>query len=156
MARVEGQVTVRDARVIFRNFSGRPDTFNPQGGKRTFCVVLDDETALRLHNDGWNVKRTKGREGDEDGEVIDSVPYVQVTVGYKVKPPRVVMISQKGRTELTEDSVSVLDSVDIVKCDLSFVPYNYDSKVTGSGISAYLKTMFATIELDEERASVDV
>lgn len=132
---------VEDARLIFRNFSGKEGQYNREGD-RNFSVILDDETANVMLKDGWNVKYLASREeGEED------TPYIQVAVNFNNRPPRVVMITSTARTHLNEDSVSVLDWADIRTCDL--IARAYDWTVNGkSGTKAYLQSMFITIEED--------
>lgn len=133
---------VDDAQIIFRNFSGREDKYNREGD-RNFSVILDEEAALQMLADGWNVKYLAAREeGDAD------TPYIQVAVGYKNRPPRVVLISSAGRTNLDEDSVATLDWVSILKADLIARAYQWEVNGKG-GIKAYLQTMFVTIDEDE-------
>lgn len=142
MSQVDGTVMIEDARLLFRNFSGREGPMNREGD-RNFCVILDEVTARQMEEDGWNVKYLKPRE---DGDVPEA--YTQVSVGYKARAPRVVMITSRGRTELDEESVEILDHVDIVTCDLIFRPYNWE--VGGkTGVKAYLKSLFITIQEDE-------
>ena len=135
-------VQVDDAQIIFRNFEGKETAMN-NAGSRNFCVILDHENAAKLEEDGWNVRYLTAREeGDVD------TPYIQVQVGYKVRPPRIVLISSQGRTNLDEDTVATLDHVQIAKADLIFRPRIWE--VGGkSGVKAYLQTMFVTIDEDE-------
>lgn len=132
---------IEDARLVFRNFAGKEGQFNREGD-RNFAVILDDETAKVMLNDGWNVKFLASREeGEED------TPYIQVSVGFKNKPPRIVMITSTSRTHLNEDSVAVLDWAEVRICDLIARAYHWD--VNGkTGIKAYLQSMFITIEED--------
>lgn len=133
---------VEDARIIFRNFGGAPTKFNPVGGKREFSVVLEPEVAEQMAADGWNVKTLAVRdEGDEE------TPFVTVTVNYGFKPPRVVLLSSAGRTNIDESSIEALDWVDIKTVDI--IARGYDWEVNGKvGTKAYLKTMFMTIDED--------
>lgn len=134
--------TVEDAQIIFRNFSGKEGQYNREGD-RNFAVILGREVADAMAKDGWNVRFLEPREeGDE------ATPYIQVSVNFKNRPPRVVMISSSGRTPLSEDSVEVLDWADIQTVDL--IARGYDWTVNGkSGTKAYLKSMFVTIAEDE-------
>jgi len=135
---------IEGARLVFRNFAGAEGQYNREGD-RNFSVILDDETASRMLADGWNVKYLSPREGDEDAV---ETPYIQVTVSFKNRPPNIMLITSAGRTHLSEDNVAILDWADIRTCDL--VARAYEWTVNGkSGIKAYLKTMFITIEEDE-------
>lgn len=143
------QVTVRDAQMIWRNFEGRETVFKP-AGNRSFNVVLDEKTAQQLSNDGWNVRTKEPRdEGD------DYLHTLEVGVGYKVRPPRVVMITSNSRVNLGEETVGVLDWADIEKVDLIFHAYNWEVGGKG-GVKAYLKTMFVTINEDELEAEYGI
>lgn len=135
-------VTVEDARLIFRNFAGKEGQYN-RAGDRNFSVILPDDVAEQMIADGWNVRYLQARE-----EGDSNTPYIQVAVNFKNRPPRVVMITSSGRTNLDEDSVEVLDWADIRLADLIFRSYSWE--VNGKvGIKAYLQSLFVTIEEDE-------
>lgn len=138
----ENTILMEDCRIVFRNFSGKEGKYNREGD-RNFCVLLPDHLAEQLDEDGWNVKALKAREeGDPDQ------PYLMVTVSFKGRPPKVVMITSRGRTDLSEDEIEVLDWADLKQVDLIVRPYNW---VVGekSGTKAYLKSLFVTIDEDE-------
>ena len=139
--RDDGTLIMEDARIVFRNFSGAEGMYNREGD-RNFCVLLDEDTAQDMIEDGWNVKRLKPREDMEQGTA-----YIQVSVGFKGRPPRMVMITSKGRVELDEESVVLLDWADIDKVDLIIRPYHWN--VNGrTGVKAYLKSIFVVIHED--------
>jgi len=139
------QFMVEDTKLIFRNFAGAENMYNAQGS-RNFAVVLEPEVAEQMAADGWNVKFPEARIEDE--EEIARDPYISVEVSYKNRPPLVVMISSTARTNLNEDSVELLDWADIEKADIIANAYRWT--VNGkSGIKAYLKTLFVTINEDE-------
>ena len=146
----EETVTIENARLLFRNFSGKEGQYN-RAGDRNFAVLLDDKTAEMLSNADWNVRTLKVRE---EGDAPQ--PYITVAVSYKGRPPRVVMIGSRGRTDLGEEEVEVLDWVDIANVDLIIRPYEWT--VNGkTGVKAYLKSIFVTIDEDDlERKYADV
>jgi hypothetical protein len=131
-------------RIIFRNFSGKEGQYNREGD-RNFAVLIDDTVANTLAEDGWNVKWLKPREEDEAEESTQA--YLQVSVNFKGRPPRVVLITSRGRTNLDEHSVEMLDWADIKNVDLIVRPYEWVVNQK-SGIKAYLQSIYVTIEED--------
>nr|DAJ33833.1 MAG TPA: hypothetical protein [Caudoviricetes sp.] len=138
-------VTLRNVRIIFRNFAGAPTRFNAAGGKRTFSILLNETEANELSSMGFNVKALKQRDPDDDPAF-----HLPVEVSYRVKPPRIVFISNQGRkrTVIDEDTVSLIDYTEIEKIDLTINPYRWEME-NAHGVKAYLKTMYVTIREDE-------
>ncbi len=138
-----GNLVIENARIMFRNFAGREQQFNSLGD-RNFVVFLDPGLAEQLKSDGWNVKQLRPREEDDIPQ-----DYMQVAVSYgKGRPPRVVVITSKSRTDLGGEEVEILDYADIKNIDIVINPYSWE--VNGNkGIKAYLKTAFVTINEDE-------
>ncbi len=150
------EVKIENAKLLFTNFSGRPTKFNADGGKRTFCVVLEPKLAKEMKADGWNV-RFPDEVGPEE-EVDEKDPIIQVKLGYNAaaRPPQVILVSSNGRQHLTEDLVSILDSMDFQNVDVIFNSYNYDFGGK-KGIAAYLKKMYLVLDEDElDRKYADI
>lgn len=135
-------LTIEGARIVYRNFSGKAGKFNREG-ERSFCVVIDDPaTAQKLRDDGWNVRMRPPRdEGDAP------MNYIPVKVRFENYPPKVWMLSGKVRTLLDEEAVGTIDTAEIKNVDLEIRPYNWNVN-DGSGVAAYLKTMYVTIQED--------
>lgn len=142
-------IVVENARIGFKNFSGKEGQYNP-AGRRNFCLFFDDKDLVnRLASDGWNIRYLKPRdEGDEPAA------YLQVTVSFGNYPPKIVLITSRGKTSLSEDEVNMLDWAEIKNVDIIVRPYNWN--VNGkSGTKAYLKAMYVTIEEDEFASKYD-
>lgn len=135
-------ISVENAKIIFKNFSGEEKRFNPKG-KRNFCLLLDEDISKKLKNDGWNIKYLNPRDPDEAPQA-----YLQVAVAFENFPPNIYMIVGGKKTKLDEDTVSALDYAEIENVDLIIRPYNW-STATGSGVKAYLKNMYVTLVENE-------
>lgn len=144
MAEVKKFYDVVSGAIRFRNFAGKEGRYN-KAGDRNFCLLLNPEDADEMLKDGWNVRFLDPRdEGDEP------TPYIQIKVGFggKGRPPKIVLVTKRGKTQVDEETVNTLDWAEIEKADIAINPYHYE--VNGkSGVKAYLKTMYVTIAEDD-------
>lgn len=138
-------IKIENARIVFRNLSGKPDKFNPQGGKRSFSVVIEDpEFANELKREGWNIKQfNPSPDSDEE-----PAHFISVKVSYNNIPPHIYLCTSKNKTLLNEDTVGQLDYAEISNVDIVITPYQYEMSGR-TGISAYVKTMYVTVVEDE-------
>jgi hypothetical protein len=140
---VDGNLRVENGVLMFRNFSGNPTNFNPQGGKRTFSLCLPREWADILRQDGWNVKE----RSLEDGEVIY---HTEIVVNENSQyPPRLYLLSEfmgkKTMTLLQPDQYRKLDQDMIVSVDLEIHPFEHGRGIAGAK-KGYLKNLWATLQ----------
>ena len=140
-----GVVQIDDARIIYRNFAGAPSKFNREGDRNFAVVIEDQDIAEALTEKGWNVKIKPPREeGDEP------FMFLPVKVKFNERGPRVYLQNSFGgrnRVTLDEDTVGILDNVDITNVDLDIRPYDWD--VQGkTGRTAYLQSICVTQEVD--------
>jgi hypothetical protein len=139
----DNTVLMEGVRIVFRNFAGKEGQYNREGD-RNFAVLIDDRTANDMAEDNWNVKWLKPREDDEDGT---PQAYLPVSVKFQPRPPRIVVITSRGRSNLDESQIEMLDWVDIINVDLILRPYNWE--VNGkTGVKAYLQSLYITINED--------
>lgn len=142
MAEDRKTLVVEDTRLLFRNFAGKEGKYNREGD-RSFNVALEDKLAEQLEKEGWNVKWLEARDPEESPQAI-----LEVKLNFRGKPPRIVMITSRGKTPMDEETVDVLDYADIIKADILINPYHWN--VSGNtGISAYCQSLFVTIQEDE-------
>ena len=141
MPREDNNVIMENVRIVFRNFAGKEGKFNREGD-RNFSVLLDDNLAKTMERDGWNVKWLRAREEGEPEQAA-----LSVSVNFRGRPPRIVMITSRGRNNLGEDEVELLDWADIRNVDLIVRPYEW--AVNGkTGVKAYMQSIYVTIEED--------
>jgi len=135
-------VTIEDAEIGFKNFSGLEGQYNTKGN-RNFSIFLTKEDADKLETAGWNVRWLKPRAEGEPQK-----PILPVKVAFGNYPPKIVLVSGNKQTLLDENMVNILDFTDIERVDVKLNPYEWN--VQGKrGVKAYLKLMYAVMAVDE-------
>ncbi len=134
----------------FRNFAGKAGKFNAEGD-RNFCLLLSEDDAEDLKEEGYNVKYLKPRSEDED-----PVPYIQVKVKYKnrfgealKRQPKIVQVTRYGKTYLDEETISNLDWADIDDFSIAINPSYRDGDDGSIKATAYVQTLYVRIVEDE-------
>lgn len=144
-----GVLQIDDARICFRNFRGEASLYNNEGARGFSLVIPNEEMAEELMNDknrfgvGWNVKIRAPRE---EGEA----PFIHLPVKVKYTDrsrPRVYLITGDKRNELDEETIGMLDDIDIASVDLDIRPYDGEGRF-GAHRTAYLQAMYVTQEID--------
>lgn len=140
---------INDAKICFRNFKGEGSMYNNEGNRNFSIIIPDEETANALMNDkneygaGWNVKIRPAQE--EGGQAFMHLP-VKVKYTERSKP-RVYLITGNRRNELDEDSIAMLDDIDIASVDLDIRPYDGEGRF-GPHRTAYLQSIYVVQEID--------
>lgn len=137
-----GILQIDGARIIYRNFSGEPSKFNREGDRNFSVVIPDEEAANALIAEGWNVRIKPPRE---DGEA--PFMHLPVKVKFNDRGPNVYLDSNGRKHRLDEESIGLLDHVDILNVDLDIRPYDWE--VSGkTGRTAYLQAICVTQDVD--------
>ena len=133
---------IEDARIIYRNFAGVGSKFNREGD-RNFAVIVDSEEAKDiLVEEGWNVKIKDPREGYDEPFM-----FLPVKIKFNNRGPAAYVKSGDSVTRLNEDTIEMLDEIDIASVDLDLRPYDWD--VNGkTGRTAYLQAINVTQNID--------
>lgn len=122
----------------FSHFDGRADTFNDEGD-HNFTVILPEEEALSLLEEGWNIHRF---EGQEEGDLPEYT--LKVKISYRFEPPKIYLL--KGNRKIRADERDLQD-IKRSTCDQIDVIITPSRWVHGkkSGISAYTKELYAKV-----------
>lgn len=135
-------LTIRNAKLIARNFSGRKTNYNAEG-MRSFCVLIDDQNqAQALAAAGWHVRQLNKRR-PEDNDCWS----LSVKVGYHDSRyiPSVKRFENGTSERLTEETIGVLDSDIITQADVVLRPKYWEANGK-SGYAAYLQTLYCVVE----------
>ena len=137
-----GYLEINDARIIWKNFSGRGDRFNREGDRNFHLVIPDQETCEALKNDvnefgdSWNVKIKPARE---EGDV--PFMHMLVKVKFNGRGPNIYLVSGNKQVALNEETVGCLDDIDILSVDMDVRPYDDQLPNGNSFRTAYLSAM---------------
>jgi hypothetical protein len=143
MSAMRSFLKIENVKIGFRNFAGKQTQYN-DAGKKNFCVFLDEENADQLKSDGWNVRWLEPRNPDDDRQA-----YLPIAVSFDYYPPEIWVITSRGKTQLKEDEIKLLDWAEIAIADITIRPYNWTRPDGKSGIKAYVKSLYVTIVEDE-------
>jgi hypothetical protein len=151
-----GYLQINDARIIWKNFTGRGDRFNREGERNFSLVVptMEDCEALRndtnKYGDGWNVKIKPPRE---EGDV--PFMHMPVKVKFNNRGPNVYLVpcskeeyqeavrngNPPAQVRLSEDTIKCLDDIDILSVDMDVRPYDGEMAGGNTFRAAYLSAM---------------
>ena len=143
-------VIIEGAKFIYdTNFSGDPkrDRFGNDQRKANLGIP-DIEQARRLIDEGYNVKLTKPREGEEEGFIPRY--YVVIKVNYDSSwPPKIYLVTEEENSTLLDaEYVSVIDVMWVESVNVVLNPYEGPN-----GKSLYVKSMEVFQKVDDDPIS---
>lgn len=143
-----GVLQINGARIAWKNFEGREGTYNRAGDRNFVLVIPDEELANILQNDkndlgaSWNVKIKPPRDEDDTPFI-----FLPVKVKFNGRGPTVYLISNGNRRKLDEETIGMLDRMDILNVDLDIAPS--DGEAQGRPYrAAYLRSMEVVQDVD--------
>ena len=133
---------IEDARIIYRNFEGVASKFNREGDRNFAVIVPNDEIKDILVEAGWNVKIKPPRD-EEDTPFM----FIPVKVKFNNRGPAAYLRSGETVTRLNEETIGILDEIDIQSVSMDLRPYDWD--VNGkTGRTAYLQAINVIQNID--------
>lgn len=145
--------------IIFPHFSGAAGPMN-RLGDRNFGLILPPADAEAMAAADYSVKTRKAMEATDEYEARNELYFLPCKLKFDGKrPPRVVMITCKTvdsckRDVLDEGAVVLLDTANISHADCKVSPYDWGD-VNDGGRTAYVQSLFVTVELDKFDAKYD-
>jgi len=134
-------VELEDIKIkwAFSHFDGREDTFNAEGDYN-FQIILPDDVAEKLRDEGWNVRTMDGYEEGDPPEHL-----LKVKISYKYGPPKIYLIKGDRKLRADERDLADIRRDTCEQIDVIITPSRW---VNGknSGISAYAKELYAKVK----------
>lgn len=143
------EVELEDVKVkwVFSHMDGREDTFNA-AGEHNFQIILDEDMADKLRSEGWAVRTMDGyEEGDPQEHLL------KVTISDRFGMPKVYLLKGTRKIQLygrKPGDIYIPGLADIrrdtcERLDVIITPSRWETK-TASGITAYVKEMYAKVK----------
>ena len=142
-------ISIENTNFIWKtNFAGDPDRDSFGSDARQANVIIPDHMQAReLINEGFNVKSTRPKEGEEEGFV--PTYFVSIKVNYDTNwPPKIYLVSGNAEpVELNESTIDLIDRAYVRNVNVILNPYQ--NQRTGSK-SLYVRTMYVEQDIEED------
>lgn len=139
-----GILQIDDARIIYRNFEGRGDKYNREGDRNFAVIIPDRDICDQLLDAGWNVRIKPSLHEDERDQ---DFMYLPVKVKFTDRGPACYLVSGAQEVKLDEESVGIIDDLDILSVNMDIRPYDWE--INGkSGRTAYLQSIEVIQKID--------
>ena len=142
-------ISIENTNFIFAtNFSGDPerDRFGSDTRKANI-IIPDPEQAQELIDEGFNVRCTKPKVGEEEG--FEPTYFISVNVNYDTDwPPRIYLVSGDSEPRLLDEStIDLLDSCYVMNVNVILNPYQNQRNGRSS---LYVRTMYVEQDVEED------
>ncbi len=142
-------IVIDDTKFIFKtNFAGDPNEDRFRSTKRRGNIIIPDpEMAAALFNNGFKVKATKPKPGEE--EDFEPTYYISAMLNYDSPwPPEVYLVSgNSAPVPLDADSVGLVDKCYVLRVRVTLNPYENPN----TGIkSMYIRTMYVEQDVADD------
>ncbi len=138
-------VTIENTKFIFEtNFSGDPRRDKYGSDRRCCNIIIPDQLAEELIDEGFNVRWTDPKDGE-----YEKAYFIRAVVNYDSKyPPRIYLVSGENPPELlNSESVCIIDNMYIKNVNVILSKYYNDKN---DKWSFYVRTMYVEQELDSD------
>ena len=132
-------INIENTRFIFEtNFSGDPSRDRFRSTQRRANVIINDpDLAQELIDEGFNVRETRPREGEEEGFI--PTYFIAIKANYDSKwPPKIYLVSGDSDPVLLDvDTVGQKDQISVDNVNVQL-----NTRYTENGNSLYVRTMY--------------
>lgn len=139
-------LSIENARFIFEtNFSGDPRRDKFGSDKRYANIIIPEELANELADEGFNVRTIDPKDSEE----YEKTYFIKVNVNFESKyPPRIYLVSGDNAPQLLDsESVKLIDTVYVKNVNAILSKY-YNDK-TGKW-SLYARTLYVEQEIESD------
>ena len=132
-------INIENTRFIFEtNFSGDPSRDRFRSTQRRANVIINNpDLAQELIDEGFNVRETRPREGEEEGFI--PTYFIAIKANYDSKwPPKIYLVSGDSDPVLLDaETVGQIDQISVDNVNVQL-----NTRYTENGNSLYVRTMY--------------
>lgn len=132
-------INIENTRFIFEtNFSGEPSRDRFRSTQRRANIIINNpDLAQELIDEGFNVRETKPREGEEEGFI--PTYFIAIKANYDSKwPPKIYLVSGDSDPVLLDaETVGQIDQISVDNVNVQL-----NTRYTENGNSLYVRTMY--------------
>ncbi|MBP5598633.1 MAG: hypothetical protein J6Y02_24925 [Pseudobutyrivibrio sp.] len=114
------KVELKNVKIGYKNFSGRPSTYNVKGSRK-FCVFLTDKQMAELKSLGCSVKTISDKDGVKHNVLIVGVICPSAKVLFSSLVLNIIIVKIRGQKDISIDldKINVMDSLNVYGADLT-------------------------------------